>query len=104
MSWLTLTLAIAFEVAGTTSMKLSEGFTKLVPSIAIFVCYAAAFALLTLTLRTMGVGITYAIWSGVGTVATAIIGFLVFGESMGLVKVGCILLIAIGVMGLALTE
>lgn len=104
MSWLTLTLAIAFEVAGTTSMKLSEGFTKLVPSIAIFVCYAAAFALLTLTLRTMGVGITYAIWSGVGTVATAIIGFLVFGESMGLLKVACILLIAVGVVGLTLTE
>lgn len=104
MSWLTLALAIAFEVAGTTSMKLSEGFTKLIPSVSIFVCYAVAFVLLTLTLRTMGVGITYAIWSGVGTVATAIIGVLIFGETMGLVKVVCILLITVGVVGLALTE
>lgn len=104
MHWVTLVFAIAFEVAGTTSMKLSEGFTKLVPSVAIFVCYAFAFALLTLTLRTMGVGITYAIWSGVGTVATAIIGVLVFGESMGLLKVGCIALITIGVVGLMLAE
>lgn len=104
MPWLTLTLAIAFEVAGTTSMKLSEGFTKLVPSVAIFVCYAVSFTLLTLTLRTMGVGITYAIWSGVGTVATAVIGVALFGESMGLAKVAFIGLITIGVVGLMLTD
>jgi small multidrug resistance pump len=104
MHWLILAGAIAFEVAGTTSMKLSEGFTKLVPSIAIFVCYAVSFSLLTLTLRTMGVGITYAIWSGVGTVATAAIGALVFGESMGAVKIACIMLITVGVVGLTLTE
>lgn len=104
MPWLTLAIAIAFEVAGTTSMKLSEGFTKLVPSVAIFVCYAVSFTFLTLTLRTMGVGLTYAIWSGVGTVATAVIGVMVFGESMGPLKIACILLITVGVVGLTLSK
>lgn len=104
MVWLTLFAAIAFEVAGTTSMKLSEGFTRLWPSVALFVCYAIAFALLTVTLRTMGVGIAYAIWAGVGTVATAIIGYMVFGEAMGALKIACIGLVTIGVVGLMLAE
>lgn len=104
MQWLTLFGAIVFEVAGTTSMKLSDGFTKLWPSVALFVCYAIAFTLLTLTLRTMGVGIAYAIWAGVGTVATAVIGYTLFGEPMGWVKVACIGLVTIGVVGLMLAD
>ncbi|SOD99134.1 DMT family transporter [Caenispirillum bisanense] len=104
MTWLILFAAIAFEVAGTTSMKLSEGFTRLWPSVALFVCYAAAFALLTLTLRTMGVGLAYAIWSGVGTVATAIIGYMIFQEPMGPMKIACIGLVTVGVVGLMLAE
>ncbi|GAA0593394.1 multidrug efflux SMR transporter [Caenispirillum bisanense] len=104
MHWLTLATAIAFEVAGTTSMKLSEGFTRLWPSVAIFVCYAVAFTMLTLTLRTMGVGMAYAIWSGVGTVATAIIGYTLFNEPMSAMKIACIGLVTLGVVGLMLAD
>jgi small multidrug resistance pump len=102
-SWLYLVGAITLEVAGTTSMKLSEGFSKLTPSILIFVFYAISFCLLTLALKTIDVSLAYAIWSGLGTALIAIIGFSYFHETMTLLKVASILLIIIGVIGLNLT-
>ncbi|ABC24147.1 DMT family transporter [Rhodospirillum rubrum] len=102
MTWLTLTGAILFELAGTTAMKLSEGFTRLLPSVALVVCYAISFTLLTLTLKKMDVSIAYAIWSGAGTVLITVIGILVFKEPATLLKVLCIALIVAGVVGLNL--
>ena len=101
--WLFLTAAIVLEVAGTTSMKLSEGFTRLVPSALLFVFYAASFVALTFSLKKIDVGIAYAVWSGVGTALIALIGVLYFHEPVTLMKFACICLIIIGVVGLYLS-
>ncbi len=100
MAWLLLAVAIAFEVAGTVCMRLSDGFRNLLPSVLIFVFYAVAFALNTVVVRTIDLSITYAVWSGVGTVATAIIGFYLFKESATALKLASISLIIVGVIGL----
>lgn len=101
--WLALAGAIALEVSGTISMKLSDGFTKLVPSVLIFVFYAASFAILTLALKKIDVGIAYAIWAGVGTALIAIVGVLYFKEPLSALKVFSIFLIITGVIGLNLS-
>ena len=103
-SWLFMGGAIFFEVAGTVSMKLSEGFSKVVPSVLIFIFYGLAFIGLTLALKKIDVGVAYAVWSGVGTALVAIIGFLFLKESMTLVKILFITLIIAGVAGLYLTN
>lgn len=102
-SWLYLTGAIILEVAGTTSMKLSEGFAKLVPSIMIFVFYGLSFAVLTIALKRIDLSVAYAIWSGVGTALIAVIGFLYFKEPVTATKIVSIGLIVIGVVGLHLS-
>ncbi len=99
-AWVVLGVAIVLEVAGTTSMRLSEGFSRLTPSILIFVFYAASFALNTLVIRTLGLSVVYAVWSGVGTVLTALIGFLYFKEPATTLKLVSIGLIVMGVFGL----
>jgi small multidrug resistance pump len=95
--------AIVLEVAGTTSMKLSEGFTKLVPSVLLFVFYAASFVVLTFALKKIEVSVAYAVWSGVGTTLVAAIGILYFREAATVLKFISILLIIIGVVGLNLS-
>lgn len=75
-----LAAAIAAEVAGTTAMKYSEGFTRLWPSLGTVVGYLIAFTLLAQTLKTLSVGTAYAIWAGVGTAAVALIGILFLGS------------------------
>ena len=77
-----LILAILFEVAGTTSMKLSDGFNKIGPSIFIFVFYILSFTFLTLTLKRLEVSIAYAVWSGLGTLLIAIVGVFFFQEPL----------------------
>lgn len=99
-AWMILSLAILFEVGGTTSMRLSEGFTRLTPSVLIFVFYAISFALNTMIIRTLGLSVVYAVWSGVGTVLTSLIGYLYFKEPAGALKIGSTFLIVIGVIGL----
>jgi small multidrug resistance pump len=100
--WLYLASAIVLEVAGTTSMKLSSGFTKVVPSVLIFVFYAASFVALTFALKKIDVSIAYAVWSGIGTALIASIGVLYFREPATLVKLLSIGLIVIGVVGVNL--
>ncbi len=99
-AWWILSAAILLEVAGTTCMRLSEGFSRVVPSVLIFVFYAASFVLNTLIVRTLGLSVVYAVWSGVGTVLTAAIGIWYFKEPATAVKLACIGLIVIGVIGL----
>lgn len=99
-AWFYLTLAIFTEVAATTSMKLSAGFTQLEPSILIFIFYGFSLAFLTLSLKRLEIGFAYAIWSALGTLLIFFIGVCFFQETMNLIKtisVGCII---IGVMGL----
>ncbi|OGT46184.1 MAG: hypothetical protein A3E83_04285 [Gammaproteobacteria bacterium RIFCSPHIGHO2_12_FULL_41_20] len=95
-----LLFAIVFEVAGTTEMKFSEGFTHLQPSLFIFVFYVISFVFLALTLKRVNVSYAYAIWSGVGTLLIAFIGLVFFDESMNLIKMASLGLIVIGVIGL----
>lgn len=99
-AWGVLAGAIVLEVAGTTCMRLSEGFTRLTPSVLIFVFYAASFGLNTLVIRVLGLSVVYGVWSGVGTVLTALIGVLYFKEPATAMKLVCVGLIVVGVMGL----
>ncbi len=103
MHWVYLILAILFEVSGTTNMKLSQGFTRLLPSVLIFVFYSISFTFLTLALKRIDISIAYAIWSGLGTALIAIIGIICFREPVTLVKFISIILIIGGVVGLHLS-
>ncbi|MEV0221325.1 multidrug efflux SMR transporter [Streptomyces sp. NPDC050704] len=98
MGYLLLTGAIAAEVAATTAMKYSEGFSKLWPSLVTGLGYLVAFALLAQTLKTVQVGTAYAIWAGVGTAAIAAIGAVFLGEGLGVAKLAGIMLIIGGVV------
>ncbi|MFJ9742918.1 DMT family transporter [Streptomyces sp. NPDC101166] len=93
-----LAAAIAAEVAGTTAMKFSEGFSKLWPSLGTVAAYLIAFALLAQTLKVMQVGTAYAIWAGAGTAVVAAIGILFLGETAGPAKLAGILCVILGVV------
>jgi small multidrug resistance pump len=80
MAWIYLLLAILFEIAGTTALRISDGFSKLLPSIAMVVFYALSFGALSLTLKRIDVGVAYAVWSALGTALIATIGVLWFHE------------------------
>lgn len=92
--WFFLTVAIVAEVIATSSLKSSEGFTRLWPSLITVVGYGIAFFFLSLALRTIPVGIAYAVWSGVGIVLISVIGWLLFKQSLdtpALIGMGLIL-------------
>ena len=92
-----LFVAIVFEVVGTTALKQSEQFTKLWPSIMVVLMYVGAFYFLSLTLKTMHVGIAYAIWSGVGIVLISLLGALIYKQIPDLPAIVGLSLIIIGV-------
>ena len=98
-----LTLAISVEVAATIALRSSDGFTRPLPSAIVVVGYATSFYLLSLILKELSVGTTYAIWAGAGTAAIAVIGILALGEPATALKLGSIALIVIGVIGLNLS-
>ncbi|MEI6445919.1 MAG: multidrug efflux SMR transporter [Nostocales cyanobacterium ELA583] len=104
ISWLYLIAAIVFEVSGTTCMKLSEEFTKIIPSMFIFVFYGLCLTFLTLSLRTIPMSVVYSIWSGLGTLIIATISVIWFHESLTLVKIISMSFIIIGIIGLNLAE
>ena len=104
MHWFYLAMAILLEVAGTTCMKLSEGFTRLLPSVSVFVLYGASFALMILALKKIELSIAYAIWAGLGTALIAVIGIVWFRESVSLLKIVSIAFVIIGVVGLHLGQ
>ncbi|WP_405611818.1 DMT family transporter [Streptomyces sp. NBC_00076] len=102
MGYLLLAGAIAVEVAATTAMKYSDGFSRLVPSLLTVLGYVVSFTLLAQTLRTVSIGTAYAIWAGVGTAAIAAIGIVFLGDGLTLAKAGGIALIIVGVVVLNL--
>jgi small multidrug resistance pump len=97
MGYVYLGVAIVAEVIGTSALKASNGFTQLVPSLITIVTYAVAFYFLSLTLKTIPVGIAYAIWSGIGIVLIALIGLLWFRQPLDLAAVIGLGLIIAGV-------
>ncbi len=98
-----LILAIILEVIGTSFLKLTEGFTKLVPSIIVVVSYGLTFFFLSLTIKKLDLGLTYALWSALGTALIVVIGVIFFKEPINLLKVGSLVLIILGVVGLNLS-
>ncbi len=92
-NWLFLAIAIVSEVIATSALKSSEGFTKLAPSVIVVAGYGAAFYFLSLTLKSIPVGIAYAVWSGIGIVLVAVIAWLLHGQKLdfwGFVGIGLI--------------
>lgn len=100
MSWIFLLLGIFFEILGTTSMKFSAGFSKLVPSIFLFLFYGLSLTFVTLSLKKIDVSIAYAVWSGLGTVLITAVSVFYFKEPMTFAKIFFILMIIGGVIGL----
>jgi len=98
MGWIYLICAILLEISGTVSMKLSEGLTKTLPTVLIFLFYGLSLSLLTLALKTIPVSIAYAIWSGIGTALIAFVGLTYFQESFDFLKWIGIFLIITGVV------
>ena len=97
-SYIYLILAIVFEIIATTFLKKSEEFSRLIPSLVTIAGYSAAFYFLSLTLRHIPIGITYAIWSGVGIICISIIGIVAFKQVPDLPAIIGIALIVIGVI------
>jgi small multidrug resistance pump len=103
VAWLFLAGAIMSEVVATTALKLSVGFTRLVPSIVVVIGYVTAFALLSQALtRGMGIGVAYAVWSAIGVALVALIGVTFLGEHLTAIQVGGIALVIAGVVALEL--
>ena len=97
-NWIYLVIAIACEVAATSALKAAEGFTRLVPSVIVVAGYVTAIYLLSLTLRTIPVGVAYAIWSGVGVALIAVIGWFFLGQKLDLPAIAGLVLIVAGVV------
>ncbi|MET7379767.1 multidrug efflux SMR transporter [Streptomyces sp. NPDC005526] len=102
MGYVMLAGAIAAEVAATTAMKYSDGFSRLGPSLVTVLGYVVSFLLLARTLESLSIGTAYAIWSGVGTATVAALGLVLFGEGLSTAKVAGIVLIIGGVVVLNL--
>jgi len=104
MAWVVLFLAGLCEVTWAVGLKYTDGFSRLWPTIGILAAMALSVALLELALRWLPLGTAYAIWTGIGTVGTALLGITLFGESADLIRVLCISLIILGIGGLKLVS
>lgn len=102
MGWVLLMGAIIAEVAGTVSLRFTDGFTKLAPSLGVVAGYAASFYLLSLTLRHLQLSTSYAVWSAIGTALIAVISAIWLGEPLSALKVAGIALVIAGVVVLNL--
>jgi len=103
-SWIVLAVAIACEVAGTIFMKFSNSLTRWIWIPPMLIAYVLSLLGLALALRTIEVGIAYAVWAACGTLLIALIGIVFFGESLSLIKVVAIILVIAGVIGLNLAD
>jgi quaternary ammonium compound-resistance protein SugE len=104
MAWVYLLFAGFFEIGWAVGLKQTDGFTRLVPSILTVSSMIISLGLLSLSLKTLPLGTAYAIWTGIGTVGTAVAGIMVYGEPAGAVRLGCITLIVAGIVGLKLVS
>jgi small multidrug resistance pump len=102
MQWVFLAIAVVSEVIGTSALKATEGFSRFWPSAIVVLGYASAFYFLSLTLKTIPVGVAYAAWSGIGIVLVTLIAWLVYGQALDLPAIAGMALIIAGVVGLNL--
>ena len=103
MAWVYLVVAGLLEVAWATAMKFSEGFTHLWPSVATIVLMLMSFGLLSQAMQLLPLGTVYAVWTGIGAVGSVLVGILFLGESRDPVRLLCIALILLGIVGLKLS-
>lgn len=104
MKWIILSVGILFEVLGTICMKYAEGFSRLVPSVLVFVFYGISLAALVLVLEKMQVSIAYAIWASAGTALIAILGMIFYKEPVTIAKIISLAFIIAGILGLELFD
>jgi quaternary ammonium compound-resistance protein SugE len=102
MAWIYLVIAGLLEIGWAIGLKYTEGFSRLGPSAATILIMAASFAMLGLALRSLPLGTAYAIWTGIGTAGTVLLGMALFGEPAAPLRLACITLIVAGVAGLKL--
>jgi quaternary ammonium compound-resistance protein SugE len=100
MAWFYLLIAGLLEIGWAMGLKYTEGFTRLGPTLATIATMIASFAMLGLALRTLPLGTAYAVWTGIGTAGTVILGIVLLGEPATAARLGCIALIMAGVAGL----
>ncbi|MBW6409092.1 DMT family transporter [Clostridium weizhouense] len=100
MEWVYLVVAGFLEVGWAIGLKYSQGFTRLIPSMLTLLGMVGSFYFLSLSLKNLSIGSAYAIWTGIGTVGTVILGIILFKEPLNCVRIMCILLIISGIIGL----
>jgi small multidrug resistance pump len=98
MAWIQLSIAILAEIIGTLSLKASNSFTKLWPTAGVILGYATAFTLMSLSLKKLDVGVTYAIWSGVGIIGAAVGGMIFFDQHLSKMSIIGMAIIIVGVV------
>ena len=104
MPWILLLLAGLSEIGWAVGLKYTEGFSRLWPSVGTITAMVVSMILLGLAVKALPIGTAYAVWTGIGTVGTAILGIALFGESMSAMRLVCIALIAIGIIGLKIVS
>lgn len=100
MAWMQLILAGIFEIGWAISIKYTEGFTKLIPSLGMIIVAAISFYFLSAALKSIPIGTAYVVFTGIGAIGTVIFGMMFLGESREISKILCILLVIIGTVGL----
>lgn len=103
MAWLYLFIAGLLEIGWVIGLKYTEGFSRPVPSVITVMAMTGSFYCLSLAVKALPLGTSYAIWTGIGTVGAMIAGIILFGESASLMRIGCALLIVSGIIGLKMT-
>jgi quaternary ammonium compound-resistance protein SugE len=103
-AWLLLAAAGVLEIAWAVGMKFTDGFSRPLPSLLVLIVALASFALLGLAMKVLPVGTAYAVWVGIGAAGAALLGIVMFGEPATAARIGCVLLIVAGVLGLKLVD
>ena len=102
MAWAMLFVAGLMEIGWAIGLKYTEGFSRLLPSILTLACMAGSIVLLGVAVKTLPIGTAYAVWTGIGTVGTAVLGIILFGDPATAPRLACIGLIVAGIVGLKL--
>ena len=102
MAWVVLFFAGLLEVGWAVGLKYTEGFTRLWPTVGSAVSMVLSLGLLGIALRTLPLGTAYAVWTGIGTIGTVVLGIALFGEAAGALRLACVGLILAGIIGLRL--
>ena len=103
MSWLILFVAGLFEIVWAIGLKYTDGFTRLLPSAITLIAAAIGFGLLGLAMKTLPVGTAYSVWVGIGAAGTVLMGIVLFNEPVNALRIGSVVLIVLGVLGLKLS-